>query len=85
MRHKFMALTNPVPGREDDFNAWYDGHHLQEVIDYGTGMAGGEDTGSARYRGPGRSPPPGPTSLTTIWSTMIWRSTTASHGSQAPA
>jgi hypothetical protein len=45
MRHKFMALTNPVPGREDDFNAWYDQHHLQEVVDYGNGMVGGR-----RYR-----------------------------------
>jgi hypothetical protein len=41
MKHVFLALTNPVPGREADFNAWYDKSHLREVVQYGSGMLGG--------------------------------------------
>jgi hypothetical protein len=41
MKHLFLALTNPIPGREDDFNRWYDNHHLQEVLRYGNGFSSG--------------------------------------------
>jgi hypothetical protein len=41
MKHIFLALTNPIPGREDDFNRWYDNHHLQEVLRYGNGFSSG--------------------------------------------
>jgi hypothetical protein len=41
MKHNFLALTNPIPGREDDFNRWYDNHHLQEVLRYGNGFSSG--------------------------------------------
>jgi hypothetical protein len=27
-----VALTNPVEGREDEYNAWYDGVHLVDVL-----------------------------------------------------
>lgn len=32
MSHKYTLIvyTSPVDGREDDYNAWYDGTHLQE-------------------------------------------------------
>lgn len=32
MSHKYTLIvyTSPVEGREDDYNAWYDGTHLQE-------------------------------------------------------
>jgi len=28
---QMIVLTNPVAGREDEFNAWYDGVHLGDV------------------------------------------------------
>ncbi|RWL42835.1 MAG: hypothetical protein EOR60_24185 [Mesorhizobium sp.] len=30
-RHVFAVLTNPVEGREDEFNAWYD-RHLHDIL-----------------------------------------------------
>jgi hypothetical protein len=30
-RFKMIALTRPNAGREDDFNAWYQNHHLPEI------------------------------------------------------
>jgi hypothetical protein len=31
-RYRFVVLSNPVPGREDEFNEWYDQHHLREIL-----------------------------------------------------
>ncbi|HEY0246647.1 MAG TPA: hypothetical protein VGC45_00160 [Gryllotalpicola sp.] len=31
-KHIFMALTNPIEGREDEFNAWYDQEHVPDVV-----------------------------------------------------
>jgi len=28
----FVVITDAVPGREDEFNAWYDGQHLADVL-----------------------------------------------------
>jgi len=28
----FVVLTNPVEGREDEFNEWYSGGHLEDVV-----------------------------------------------------
>jgi hypothetical protein len=30
--YKFVVLTNPVEGREDEYNKWYDETHLQDVL-----------------------------------------------------
>lgn len=30
--HIFMALTNAVAGREDEFHEWYDEHHVPDVL-----------------------------------------------------
>jgi hypothetical protein len=30
--YKYVVLTNPAPGREADYNAWYDGRHLDDVL-----------------------------------------------------
>jgi len=30
-RHVFAVLTNPVEGREAEFNAWYD-RHLHDIL-----------------------------------------------------
>ena len=29
----FVVLTNPVEGREDEFNQWYSDIHVREVVD----------------------------------------------------
>jgi hypothetical protein len=31
-RYRFVVLSNPVAGREDEFNEWYDKHHLPEIL-----------------------------------------------------
>ncbi|MET0241760.1 MAG: hypothetical protein ABW184_17855 [Sphingobium sp.] len=31
-KFKMIALTNPVAGREDEFNDWYQNVHLAEVV-----------------------------------------------------
>jgi hypothetical protein len=31
-KYTFLAMTNPVPGKEDEFNEWYDKHHIPDVI-----------------------------------------------------
>jgi hypothetical protein len=31
-RYKLVVLTNPAEGREDEFNAWYTGEHLSDVV-----------------------------------------------------
>ena len=32
MRHVLVVLTNPVDGREEEYNEWYDTVHLPEVL-----------------------------------------------------
>jgi hypothetical protein len=31
-RHLFLALTNPLPGQEEEFNRWYDEEHVPDVL-----------------------------------------------------
>lgn len=31
-KYLMMAFTNPVAGKDAEFNAWYDKHHLPEVL-----------------------------------------------------
>lgn len=31
-RHNLVVFTNAVPGRTDEFNAWYDEVHLRDVL-----------------------------------------------------
>jgi hypothetical protein len=30
--HLFVVFTNAEPGREAEFNAWYENHHLDEIM-----------------------------------------------------
>lgn len=30
--HRYVVFTNPAPGRENEFNRWYDEVHLGEVL-----------------------------------------------------
>jgi len=32
MRHVLIVLSDPVEGREDEYNDWYDNIHLAEVL-----------------------------------------------------
>ena len=31
-KHVFVVFTNPLEGREDDYNTWYSDVHLQDVL-----------------------------------------------------
>lgn len=31
-KYSFVVLSNPVRGREDDYNEWYNGRHLADVL-----------------------------------------------------
>ena len=31
-RHHLLAFTNPVVGREDEFNRWYDERHVPDLL-----------------------------------------------------
>ncbi|MEJ7927206.1 hypothetical protein WG908_10630 [Sphingobium sp. AN641] len=30
--YKFVVLSNPVPGKEEDYNRWYSDQHLPDVV-----------------------------------------------------
>lgn len=31
-KHCFVVMSDPVPGREDEYNDWYGGRHLSDVL-----------------------------------------------------
>lgn len=31
-RHLLVALTNPIEGKEDEFNEWYETYHVPECV-----------------------------------------------------
>jgi len=31
-KYTFVVLTNPVEGKEDEYNKWYNQHHIPDVI-----------------------------------------------------
>lgn len=31
-KHCFVVMSDPVPGREDEYNAWYGDRHLADVL-----------------------------------------------------
>lgn len=33
-RYKFMVMTRPVPGREDEYNHWYQNVHLPQLVQF---------------------------------------------------
>jgi hypothetical protein len=51
----FLVLSNPVEGREDDYNTWYDKQHVEDLLSV-EGI-----TAAQRYRlaalGPGQQEP----------------------------
>jgi hypothetical protein len=32
-RYTYVVLTNPVPGRDEEYNDWYTNQHLGDVLD----------------------------------------------------
>jgi len=32
MKHLVLVLSNPIKGQEEEFNRWYEGLHLDEVL-----------------------------------------------------
>jgi hypothetical protein len=39
-KHVLLVFTDPVEGREDEYNAWYDQTHLKEVLQVDGFVAG---------------------------------------------
>ncbi|QLL08718.1 hypothetical protein [Mycobacterium vicinigordonae] len=33
-RHVLLVYSEPVPGQEDEYNEWYDGLHLDELLQF---------------------------------------------------
>lgn len=31
-RHVLLVFTNPLPGQDDEYNRWYDGQHVPDVL-----------------------------------------------------
>jgi hypothetical protein len=56
-RHAYLALTNPVGGREQEFNAWYDSHHLREIVEHVPGFTAGRRFERADSQRRGQAPP----------------------------
>ena len=52
--HHMLVFTNPLPGREAEFNKWYDEVHLPEVLQVKGFVA------ARRYVVSGDSPPEAP-------------------------
>jgi hypothetical protein len=43
--HRTLVFSNPADGRDADYNAWYDDHHVPEVLDHVPGYVAAQ-----RYR-----------------------------------
>ena len=56
-RHVFLALTNPVEGREDEFNEWYDEAHVPEILAEMPGFASCRRFRLHEHQRKGESPP----------------------------
>jgi hypothetical protein len=52
----FLALTNPVPGREEEFDRWYVEQHIPEVVEHFPGLTSGQLFKAAPSQPAGQSP-----------------------------
>ena len=59
-KYTFVVMTNPTAGKEDEFNEWYNTHHIPDVLNvpgfvsaqrFGIAEAqmGGEKSGAYKY------------------------------------
>lgn len=51
-RSRYLVFSNPVPGREAEFDAWYDRRHLRDVLAT-PGFVAAQRFRSAAGEGPG--------------------------------
>jgi hypothetical protein len=56
-RHLWIVFTNSEPGRDDEFNAWYDEHHVKEIVAV-PGFVWGQRLALHPDQRPGQAPPP---------------------------
>jgi hypothetical protein len=56
-RHLWIVFTNSEPGRDDEFNAWYDQHHVKEILSV-PGLLSGQRLVLHPDQRPGQAPPP---------------------------
>jgi len=55
--HVMLVFSNPIEGREEEFNAWYEGTHIPEVL--GTpGVVAARRYQAAQLDAPGFPAPP---------------------------
>lgn len=61
-RHIYITLTNAADGRDEEFNEWYSGHHMPEVIDRLPGFLRGRrwDMSPVQRHYPSEHPMPKP-------------------------
>jgi hypothetical protein len=50
-KFKLVALTTPVAGKEKEFHAWYQNHHLPEMVSF-PGMRGAQRYKLTAHGGP---------------------------------
>ncbi len=55
-RHIYLAQTNVVPGREEEFNDWYDHEHLSDILSMEGWIAAQRFRASDRPGSQNRSP-----------------------------
>jgi len=55
--HIFLALSRPRAGREAEFNAWYDAHHLSDVVTFAPGFVRGRRYLASADQAGGPAPP----------------------------
>ncbi len=56
-RHLWIVFTNSEPGQDEEFNAWYDQHHLKEILAV-PGFLWGQRLGLHPDQRPGQEEPP---------------------------
>jgi hypothetical protein len=56
-RHLWIVFTNSEPGQDAEFNAWYDQHHLKEILTV-PGFLWGQRLNLHPDQRPGQAPPP---------------------------
>src|SRR5262249_41638932 len=54
-RYKLLVLTNAVPGRDDEFNRWYNEQHIPDALDV-PGFAAAQRFALAPEQMPGAAP-----------------------------
>ena len=56
-RHLWIVFTNSEPGRDEEFNAWYDRYHVREILAV-PGFLWGQRLGLHADQRPGQPAPP---------------------------